>query len=208
MPIRREDKEFIQSLSLLGALLGACVGVFVIVQISNEAQKQHFEKNEYAETHAALLKLSSTAVNPNNPIADKNVLNQVQQQIEQTPVPAEHHSEVSFWSRVPRWGYLGLCGGAGIMGAMGGYYSTWVIGCCGTIFVCYIIRLLYQVVRRVAPSYAATINLQPVSKGGDAAVIQIHREEGRMLPTLVKLLFLITFLLAILAAVVWRVTAI
>lgn len=208
MPIRREDKEFIQSLSLLGALLGACVGVFALVQISNDGKTQHFEKNEYEQTHAALEKLSSTVVNANNPIADEKVLTQVLEQIEQTPAPAENIIEESFWARVPRWGFLGLCGGAGIIGAMGGYYTTWVTSCFGTFFVCYIIRMLYQVVRKVAPNYAATINLQPVSKEGDAAAIQVRREEGRMLPTLVKLLFLIAFLLCILAAVVWRVTAV
>ena len=97
MPIRREDKEFIQALSLFGALLGACIGVFAVVHFSNQAREQHFEQNEYQQTHAALLKLSSTVVNPDNPIADENVLNQVQQQIEQTPAP-KTVPEKSFWT--------------------------------------------------------------------------------------------------------------
>ena len=107
MPIRREDKEFIQALSLFGALLGACIGVFVIMHVSSQAQQQYTEQNEYEQTHAALLKLSNTVVNPTNPIADKNVLNQVQEQIQQTPA-LDAISGKSFWTCVPRWGYWGI----------------------------------------------------------------------------------------------------
>jgi len=203
MPIRREDKEFIQALSLFGALLGACLGVFLVMHVSNRAQQQHVEKNEYQQTQAALLKLSSTVVNPANPIADENVLDQVQQHIEHTSAP-EAMAEDSFWTRVPRWGYLGICGGGGILGAIGGYYGTWITGWAGTVFICYFIRLLYRIIRKVAPDYAAKINLKPVSQQHG----QMQREDGRILPTLVKLFFLMLFLLAILAAIVWQLTAI
>jgi hypothetical protein len=206
MPIRREDKEFIQALSLFGALLGACIGVFVVMHVSNQAQQQYTEQNEYEQTHAALLKLSSTVVNPANPIADKDVLNQVQEQIKQTPVP-KVDSEKGFWTRVPRWGYWGICGGSGVLGALGGYYGTWITGWCGTVVIYYIIRFLYRILRKVAPAYAASINLQPLSKDGQGH-IQVPREDGRLLPTLVKLFALLLFLLGVLAAVVWHLTAI
>ena len=205
MPIRREDKEFIQALSLFGALLGACIGVFAVVHFSNQARDQHFEQNEYQQTHAALLKLSSTVVNPDNPIADENVLNQVQQQIEQTPAP-KTVPENSFWTGIPHWGYLGICSGSGILGALGGYYGTWTTGWCGTLFICYVIRFLYRIVRRVAPNYAVKINLHPVSE--QQGQMQVPREDGRMLPTMVKLFALLLFVLGILAAVVWHLTAI
>ena len=205
MPIRREDKEFIQALSLFGALLGACIGVFLVVHVSNHAREQHFEQNEYEQNNAALLKLSSTVVDPGNPIADENVLTQVQQQIDQTPAP-KTVPEKSFLTGIPRWGYLGICGGSGILGALGGYYGTWITGWCGTIFICYLIRILYGIIRRTAPNYAVKINLQPIS--GQQGQLQVQREDGRMLPTMVKLFALLLFVLGILAAGVWHLTAI
>lgn len=207
MPIRREDKEFIQALSLFGALLGACIGVFAIVHISNQAQEQHVQQNEYQQTHAALLKLSSTVVNPGNPIADENVRTQVQQQIDQTPPPTAV-PEKSFWAGIPRWGFLGICGGCGVMGALSGYYGTWLTGWAGTVFICYLIRFLYKIIRKVAPDYAAKIHLQPVPVQNSQGHIQVPREDGRMLPTVVKLFALLLFVLGILAAVMWHLTAI
>lgn len=207
MPIRREDKEFIQALSLFGALLGACLGVFIVVHISNQAKQQHFEHNEYQQTQAALLKLSSTVVNPGNPIADENVLTQVQEHIQKTPAP-EKAPEKNFWAGLPHWGYLGICGGSGVLGALGGYYGTLVSGWCGTVFICYLIRFLYRIIRRIAPNYALKINLQPVTELNSQNRNQIQREDGRMLPTMVKLFALLLFLLSILAAVVWHLTAI
>jgi hypothetical protein len=57
MPIRREDKEFIQALSLLGALFGACIGVFAVMHLSDRARETHTAQTEYTQTQAALLKL-------------------------------------------------------------------------------------------------------------------------------------------------------
>lgn len=201
MPVRREDKEFIQALSLLGALLGACLGVFAVMHISQQAQKQSVEQTELQQTQAALMKLSTTVVNPNNPIADEQVLNQVQDHIKQTPIP-ETIEKDHFWTRLPRWGFWGICGGGCAVGAVAGYAGVWGTGWIGTVFIYHFIRGLYRIIRRVAPNYAVGINLQPVdNKSGPH-----QREEGRILPTLVKLFFLMLFILAILAAIVWHLT--
>ena len=207
MPIRREDKEFIQGLSLFGALLGACLGVFIVVHISNRAQEEHVEFSEIQQAQAALLKLSSTVVDSDSPIADEKVLNHVQEQFQQTPVPEEVPEE-TFWTDIPQWGYLGICGGSGILGALVGYYGTLASGWFGTVFICYLIRLMYRIVRRVAPNYALKINLQPIAEMNCQERMQVQREDGRMLPTVVKLFALLLFLLGILAAVVWHLTAI
>jgi cytosine/uracil/thiamine/allantoin permease len=48
MPIRREDKEFIQALSLFGALLGACIGVFAVVHFSTANPRGPAETEHYS----------------------------------------------------------------------------------------------------------------------------------------------------------------
>ena len=204
MPIRREDKEFIQSLSLLGALFGACIGVFAVVHLSDRARETHTEQTEYTQTQAALLKLKTTIVNPSNPISDENILSQVQQHAPQGPAP-EVTSQKSFWLRIPHWGYIGLCGGGGIAGAVGGYCSIWLVGWVGSIFVLYLIRGMYRAIGKVAPNAPAVKN---TGAGTQTYTGQYQRNEERILPTLVKLFFLLAFVLAILAAVVWKLTAI
>lgn len=206
MPIRREDKEFIQALSLLGALFGACIGVFTVMHLSDRARETQTAQTEYTQTQAALLKLKTTVVNPSNPIANENVLSQVEQHVPQGPVP-ETTSQENFWLRVPRWGYIGLCGGGGVAGAIAGFGSTWLIGWIGSYFVLYLIRALYRAIGKVAPNAPAVRN---TASGGSAQTYtgQFQRNEERILPTLVKLFCLLVFILAILAAVVWKLTAI
>ena len=203
MPIRHEDKEFIQALSLLGALFGACIGVFSVIHLSDRARETHTEQTEYTQTQAALLKLKTTVVNPSNPISNENVLSQVQQHIPERSAP-EATAQKSFWLRIPRWGYIGLCGGGCIVGAIAGYSSIWLIGCVGSFFVLYLIRGMYKVIGKVAPN--STTAGKPQANSEYAT--QYQRNEERMLPTLVKLFFLLAFVLAILAAAVWHLTAI
>ncbi|MHC4883372.1 MAG: hypothetical protein ACYTCV_12385 [Planctomycetota bacterium] len=205
MPIRREDKEFIQALSLLGALCGAFIGFFSVIHLSDRARETHTEQTEYTQTQAALLKLKTTIVNPSNPISNENVLSQVQQHIPPGPAP-EVAPRKSFWLRLPRWGYIGLCGGGGIAGAIGGYCSIWLVGWVGTIFVLYLIRGMYKAIGKVAPNATAVKNSPAGSTQSYTG--QYQRNEERILPTLVKLFFLIAFILSILAAVVWHLTAI
>lgn len=205
MPIRREDKEFIQSLSLLGALFGACIGVFAVIHLSDRARETHTEQTEYTQTQAALLKFKTTVVNPSNPISDDNILSQVQQHAPQGPAPAAAPQQ-NFWLRIPRWGYIGLCGGGCVAGAIAGYSSIRLVGWVGSIFVFYLIRGMYKAIGKVAPNSPAVKN---TSGSGNTQTYtgQYQRNEERILPTLVKLFFLLAFILAILAAVVWHLTA-
>jgi len=206
MPIRREDKEFIQALSLLGALFGACMGVFTVMHLSDRARETQTAQTEYTQTQAALLKLKTTVVNPSNPISDEKVLDQVQQHVPLGPAP-EVSPEKSFWLGLPRWGYIGLCGGGGVAGAFAGFSSIWLTGWIGSYFVVYLIRGMYRTIGKVAPNAAAVRNTRA---GGNTQSYtgQYQRNEERILPTLVKLFFLLIFVLSILAAVVWKLTAI
>lgn len=207
MSIRREDKEFIQSLSLVGALLGASIGLVVVTHLSRSAHKNYEEVSEYQQTQAALVKLSETVVNPNNPIADENVMKQVHEQFheqyQQTAQP-EAPAKKSFWVQIPRWGYIGICVGVCGGGAILGYCSVTVIGWIGTILVLYLIRLLYLCIRRTAPAYAQSIHIRAPS---DDRSQQYERDNGRILPTVVKLMFMLALVLMMLAAVVWHLTA-
>lgn len=203
MPIRREDKEFIQSLSLLGAILGACLGVIFVTHQSRNARQEFAEADEYQQTHAALLKLSQTIVNPNNPISDENVMKQIQEQFQQTQQP-EGPVKRGFWVDLPKWGLIGLCTGGCIVGAVGGYGIVTVTGWAGTMMVLYCIRLIYMGIRKTMPQYAAAIHIQSDPQNNSSS---IERDNSRILPAIVKLTFFIALVLLILGALVWHVTA-
>lgn len=205
MLIRREDKEFIQSLSLLGALLGTCIGFYMVMHLSDRAHKVNARQSEYQQTQAALLKLSTDTVTPNNPIASKEVLDQVQQQMENNPVQATADTK-SFWLTVPRWGLWSLCGIGGLAGAITGYTAIWLTGWAGSLFIYQFIRFLYTIMRKTAPNCQAvqgTNVLYPDAEGS----FKYERNEKRFLPTVVKLFFFLLLSLALLTLVVWRLTS-
>ena len=207
MPIRREDKEFIQALSLLGALFGACIGMFAVVHLSDRAKETYNEHTEYTQTHAALFKLKTSVVNPSNPISDDKVLSQVQQHIPKR-TGEETIPKKSFWVDIPRWGYIGLCGAGGIGGAILGYNCIWILGWTGSIIVLYFIRGIYKVIGTVSPNSNAARQPASDSESGQKYYDGHARSQERILPTLVKLTFLLAFVLTVIAAIVWRLTAI
>ena len=126
MLIRREDKELIHNLSLLGALFGACVCVFLTVHLSNRARQENAEHSEYQQTNAALVKLSSPTAGTESPVVDEDILKQVQEHIQQEQ-PAEAASpQKSFWVDLPRWGFWGICAGSGVAGAVAGFSTIWL----------------------------------------------------------------------------------
>ena len=207
MPIRREDKEFIQALSVLGAVFGAVLGVVLTMHFSDRAHETYNEQTEDTQTQAALAKLKTTVVNPNNPIADENILDQVEKHFEETPTPKPATTKESFWVRLSRISLLGLCTGACVTGAIAGYSSLWVIGWVGSFIVLYTIRLLYLMIRVAAPNSAAARVTGNINKQVNCTG-QFQRDDGRVLPVIVKLFFLLLVVLGILSAVVWHLTAI
>jgi hypothetical protein len=204
MSIRHEDKEFIQSLSLLGALLGACIGCFMIMRLSDRANKLHAEQSEQQQTQAALIKLSNSTTTPNSPIASKEVLDQVQQQIRQDTIRSSD-SPKSFWLKMPRWGLWSLCGVGGIAGAVSGFSAIWLTGWTGSLFLYQFIRLLYAVIRKVAPNSAAARETIPHPDENGSCYYQ--RNDKRFLPVIVKLFFFLVLSLALLTLVVWHLTS-
>jgi ABC-type branched-subunit amino acid transport system permease subunit len=202
MSIRREDKEFIQSLSILGALLGTCIGAFMVMHLSDRAHRRYAEESEQQQTHAALLKLSTAAVTPNNPIANKDVLEQVQQHI--SPDSQQAGPEKGFWLTLPRWKLWILSGGGGLAGAFSGFTAIRLTGMLGSLLIYHFLRLLYAGIRRYAPNSSAAQTLKPKPDENGSQVYQ--RNEQRILPVVVKLFFFLLLTLILLTVVVWYLT--
>jgi ABC-type branched-subunit amino acid transport system permease subunit len=202
MSIRREDKEFIQSLSILGAMLGTCIGGFMVMHLSDRAHKQYAEQSEQRLNQAALLKLSTATASPNNPISNKEVLKQVQQQI--GPDLKQSQSDKGFWLTLPRWKLWALAGSGGLAGAVTGFTAIRLTGLLGSLLIIQFIRLLYAAIRRYAPHSAAA---QSLHHGADEnGNPQFQRNEHRILPVVVKLFFFLLLTLILLTAVVWYLT--
>ncbi|MBL7215660.1 MAG: hypothetical protein ISS71_08280 [Phycisphaerae bacterium] len=204
MSIRREDKEMIHHLALLGSLLGACLGVFAIVHLSGRAYEQNRQYSEYQQTHAALAKLSSPKGVPGELVVDQTIIKQMQEQM-QAEQPEAIDTQQSFWLRIPRWGFWGICGVSGLLGAVAGFSTIWLTGWVGSLFVYCFIRTIYKVIRKVAPNSAAAKPIPiPQNQSTGAGLLAFQRNDNRLLPILVKLLFLLLLVLSVLGVVVWH----
>ena len=202
MSIRREDKELIHNLAVLGGLLGACLAVFATAHLSNRAQEQNQRHSEYQQTHAALAKLSSPKGVPGELVVDQTIIKQMQEQIQLEQPEAAADTQQSFWLRIPHWGFIGICGISCIGGAMAGFGTIWLTGWTGSVIVYFFIRLLYKLICKVAPNSAAAMSMSnnQANKVGTA----FQRDNNRILPVVVKLLFLLLLVLSVLGAVVWH----
>lgn len=208
MSIRREDKELIHNLAVLGSLLGACLGVFMIVHLSGKAQEENLRNSEYQQTHAALAKLSSPKGVPGELVVDQAIIKQMQDQI-QAEQPEATTTEKSLWLRIPRWGFFGICGISCVGGAVGGFSTVWLTGWTGSAIVYFFIRLLYKIIRKVAPNSATAQSLgQNQTRPTAGSTITIQRDDHRVLPIVIKLLFLLLLVLGVLGVVVWHLAGI
>ena len=203
MSIRREDKELIHNLAVLGALLGACLAVFVTAHLSNRAHEQNQRHTEYQQTHAALAKLSSPKGVPGELVVDQTIIKQMQEQIQLEQPEAAADVQQSFWLRIPHWGFIGICGVSCIGGAIAGFSSIWLTGWIGSVIVYFFIRLLYKLVRKVAPNSATAMSIS-ASQSKGVGVAAFQRDDNRILPMVVKLVFLLLLVLGVLGAVVWH----
>lgn len=207
MSIRREDKELIHNLAVLGALLGACLGVWAVVHLSNQAHAENVRQIEYRQTHAALSKLGTPKGVPGELVVDEGLIRQMQDQIASEQPEAVDQKE-SFWLRMPRWGLWGICGVSGIAGATAGFATIWLTGWAGSAFVYYFIRSIYKLIRKVAPNSAAAKSFTEQQKPPEPGQMAIMRDDHRILPMVVKLLFLLMLVLGVLGAVVWHLAGI
>ncbi|NLK41517.1 MAG: hypothetical protein GX298_05635 [Planctomycetes bacterium] len=195
--IRREDKEIIHNLSLLGALFGAVVGGFLVLYSHKQANHRIDSKAATAQTQQALVQLTSNLTTEEASVAQA-ALSQVNPDF-QPDIP-DVSSEKSFWVDLSPWSLRGLCAGAAMVGSVAGYVSLWGAGWLGAILTYKLIRLIYRVIRAVAPNCAAAQRLATPS----GTVCTYQRDQNRLLPTLVKLFMLLTMALSVLAVVIWH----
>lgn len=198
--IRREDKEIIHNLSLLGMLFGAFVGGFLTLHFHRQAQFQDETTMAAVQTHTSLVRLSSNLSAEEVSVA-KAAIGQVQAEAE--PAPEAPQAQKKFWLGLPRWGLWGICAGAALAGAGTGYLSLWGAGWLGSILTYWLIRGTYRLIRKTAPECSAATRV-PAATG---SICTFQREQNRLLPTLIKLFMLLTMALSVLAVVVWYLTS-
>ena len=196
--IRREDKEIIHNLSLLGMLFGAFVGGFLTLHFHRQSQLHHDAATAAVQTQSSLVRLSSNLTAEEVSVA-KAAIGQVDADIRSAE--AVPHDPKSFWLGLSDWGLWGLCAGAALAGGGAGYLSLWGAGWLGSIMTYWIIRAVYQMIRKTAPDCPAA-RRTAVSAGSS-----FQRDQNRLLPTLIKLVMLLTMALSVLAVVVWYLTS-
>lgn len=198
--IRREDKEIIHNLSLLGMLFGALVGGFLTLHFHKQAYIRLDAETSALETHSSLVRLSSNLTAQEASVAQA-AIGQVHPDIQTVEEGAQ--TEKSFWVDLPKWGLWSICGGAALAGAGVGYGALWGAGWVGSMLTYWLIRLVYRTIRTTAPE--STAAHRPTTSNGTVCTYQ--RDHNRLLPTLIKLFMLLAMVLSVLAVVVWHLTA-
>lgn len=198
--IRREDKEIVQYLALLGMLFGAVIAIFVLLNQRQQAlcQLQNLQQSQMA--HQRISMLSSNIPAEQVKLAE-NLLHQVQ-----TNSVSSKPLLNSFWSELSKPRLLALMGLAGLIGGISGYFAFGVAGWLGSFFTYWLIRRIYRLIGGAKPTNPV---LPPASYlRRDPNDDFIVRDPQRTLPMVIKLLVLLTCLLTAIGMIIWRLTAI
>jgi len=199
--IRREDKEIIHNLSLLGMLFGAIVGGFLVLHSHRQAQTRYDAETAAVKTQSSLVRLSSNLTDEEVSVAQA-AIGQVATDAEAAPDDGSP-VEKPFWIDLSQWGLWGICGAAALAGGGAGYLSLWGTGWLGSLLTYWLIRFIYRLIRKIAPKCSAAQRPSATAE----TVCPYQRDDGRLLPTLVKLFMLLAMALGVLAVVVWQLTA-
>jgi len=198
--IRREDKEIIHNLSLLGMVFGAVVGCVLVLHFNKQAHLQLDDQAAAAQTHNSLVRLSSNLTEQEASLAEA-AIGQVGAAIE--PAPEELTLEKSFWITLSPWGMWGICAGGALVGGGLGYLTLWGGSWLGSLLTYWMIRIIYSRIRTIAPACAAARRTIPSNKN----LWAVQRDQNRLLPTRIKLFMLLAITLSIVAIVVWQLPA-
>jgi hypothetical protein len=173
------------------------------MHLSDRAHKLYARQTEQQQTHEALIKLSTASAVPDGPIASKEVLAQVEQQIQHDPEQATESAKKN-WLKLPRWKLWSFCAAAAGAGAVVGYLAVWTTGWAGSVIIYQFLRLLYAIIRKAAPRCAAAEGGQVYS--AENGTCHYQRNDKRILPMIVKLFFFLLLVLILLTVVVWHLT--
>jgi hypothetical protein len=151
MQIRREDKEFINYLGLLGAGIGAILAVLAVFHFRDNAKNQLSQQRHYVQQNSLFLALA----NP-QPIEDlggaNNIVGGFLDNVKQANAKLGR-LENGFWATLSLADLMVLCATACVGGFIGGYYSVWLISAIGMIGTIKIIRLTYKIIWRTRPEF-------------------------------------------------------
>lgn len=199
MDIRREDKDIIQHLALLGMLFGAAIALFMTLNIRQRAVSQIGQIQQAQTVHSRLATLSSSLPKEQSKLAE-NVFQQVHTVAPDKPLSGW----TEFWASLKMPHLVGICGAIGIGGGLAGYILFGFSGWVGSLGTYWLIRALYRF-RPAAPDHPAEkrcyLRRDPNSEF-------IERQPHRTLPMVIKLLVLLACVLTAVGVIVWQLTAI
>jgi hypothetical protein len=195
MLIRREDEEFINSLKMFGAIVGAVLSVVFVLGVRNRAVERTTQQREHVQQNAPLLVMAGVEVTseqrakPNESVAEfVHNVNETRTELSQI--------ERGFWSTLPQNRLIAICVAAGTAGLLGGYCSVWLLSYIATIATIKLIRSAYRVIWRFKPDFDGGAPSRQEDSG------RIERDDRRILPGVIKLMVMAFFGLCVLAVAV------
>lgn len=188
MRIRVEDKQIVIYIAMLGAVLGAGGCALTILNLAKKSHNQLVEVRQQIQVCASVLILENLGGSDPDP-ASKAILEDQKRQIELHKVVLRD-VESQFWNRLPEWGLMVLCIGGGLAGLLSGFAGFWLIGLFGSGLLYSFIRVLYRLMRWIAPRSCDRPEVIAALRAGQQVSL---RDGSRVLPTAIKisLLFLI-----------------
>jgi hypothetical protein len=202
MQVRRKDEEFINSLRLLGAGVGAILAVLAVCNTYNRQNNKLSEQRALVRQNAPFLALAGLqqAVEQDNDKA-ANVVGELLENI--SPAKAElARMENTFWTTLPLLALTGLCASAAVGGLVTGYCSVWMLSWIATIATIKFIRSTYKLIWRIKPQFDGGKQIHT----DDEKIPRIKRDEHRILPGVVKMCVMALIGLIIFAIAVYYLT--
>ena len=196
MLIRREDEEFINSLKLFGAVVGAVLSVVFVFGVRDRAVNRVAQQTEHMQQNAPLLVLAGVDVTSEQPAKPNESVGEFVNNVSQTRSEL-HQIDRGFWSTLPRNKFIAIFVATGVGGLAGGYFSVWLLSYIGTIATIKLIRSTYKVIWRFNPTFDGG---RPDQQNDNNT---IERDDRRILPGVVKLLVMAFFGLCVLGAAVF-----